>query len=108
MAKLKGPYEIFDIGDGEAVQIRVMRAEVGEADIHPGYGEQVKTVPVTRLYLEHAWVEGRLPYMDITSGRLQIQLEPLLADIPPGGRLLRITKRGVAPKALFTVESIPG
>jgi len=107
MAKLAHPFEIFDIGDGEAVQIRVVRYEEGEADIHPGYGTVIKTVPVFRLYLEHPWVEGRLPYMDITSGRLQEQLRPILANISPGGKLIRITKRGVAPKALFTLEAIP-
>lgn len=108
MEKLAGPYEIFDIGDGEMVQIRVMRYEQGEVDIHPGYRDQVKVVEAVRLHLEHPWVEGRLPYIDVTSGRLRVNLLPQLADIPPGGKLLRITKHGVAPRALFTVESIPG
>ena len=108
MPKLAGPYEVFDIGDEEMVQIRVMRYELGEIEIHPGYREEVKTVEALRLHLEHPWVEGRLPYLDITSGRLRVQLEPMLAVIPAGGKLIRITKHGVAPKALFTVEVVPG
>lgn len=108
MTKLAGPYEVFDIGDGEMVQIRVIAVEQGEMEIHPGYKEEIKTVEGLRLHLEHAWVEGRLPYIDITSGRLRVNLEPMVKDLPATGRLLRITKHGVAPKALFTVESIPG
>ena len=107
MSKLSGPYEVFDIGDGEAVQIRVMRVEEGEIDIHPGYQDQVKTVEAMRLHLEHPWVEGRLPYIDITSGRLRMQLQPVVADISPAGKMLRITKHGAAPKATFTLEVIP-
>jgi hypothetical protein len=106
MAKLSGPYEVFDIGDGEAVQIRVMRTAEGEIDIHPQYGEAVKTVQALRLYLEHPWVAGRLPYLDITSQRLRMDLLGRLRDIPPEGKMIRITKHGVAPKALFTVENI--
>lgn len=108
MPKLVGPYEIFDIGDGEAVQIRVMRWEQGEVDIHPGYGETIKTVEAVRLHLEHPWVAGRLPYLDITSGRLRMQLLPILEAMPPGGVMLKITKSGVAPRALFTVVKIGG
>lgn len=78
MAKLSGPYEVFDIGDGEAVQVRVKSYELGEIDIHPGYKTAVKTIDALRIRLDHPWVEGRLPYMDITSGRLRVQLLPLL------------------------------
>ena len=106
MEKLAGPYEIFDIGDGEAVQIRVMSWEQGEVDIHPEYGEAIKTVEAVRLRLEHPWVEGRLPYIDITSNRLRVNLQPILEAMPPGGVMLRITKHGVKPTAVFTVEKI--
>jgi len=108
MAKLSSPYEVFDIGGGEAVQVRVMSIEKGEIDIHPGYGAEVKTVEALRLHLAHRWIEGRLPYIDVTSGRLRVQLEPMVATIPPEGKLIRITKRGIAPKAFFEVLSLPG
>jgi len=104
MPKLNGPYEVFDIGDGEAVQVRVIRTEPGEIDIHPGYGSTVKTVPCLRLHLQHPWVEGRMPYIDITSTRLKASLEPLLQNLPAGGKLVRIIKHGQAPSALFSVE----
>lgn len=107
MAKLSGPYEIFDIGDGEAVQVRVKSYELGDMEIHPGYGTAVKSVEGLRLQLDHAWVEGRLPYLDITSGRLRVQLLPFLTNLPAAGKLFRITKRGVAPAATFTIEALP-
>lgn len=107
MAKLSGPYEVFDIGDGEAVQVRIKSHESGEIDIHPGYGTAVKTVEALRVHLDHPWVEGRLPYIDITSNRLRAQLHPRIITLPPGGLMVRITKRGVAPAATFQVEVLP-
>ena len=107
MAKLPGPYEIFDIGDGEAVQIRVKSFELGDMEIHPGYGTEIKIVEGLRLRLDHAWVEGRMPYIDITSQRLKANLAPLLAVLPAGGKVIKITKHGIAPKATFTLEVIP-
>lgn len=107
MAKLSGPFEIFDIGDGEAVQVRVKSYELGDMEIHPGYGSAVKTVEGLRLHLDHAWVEGRLPYLDITSGRLRVQMLPLLKDLSAVGKVIKITKRGIAPSATFSFEVIP-
>ena len=106
MDKLSGPYEVFDIGSGEAVQIRVKRWDQGEIEIHPGYREEIKIVEAVRLYLDHPWIEGRLPYIDVTSGRLRENLIPILEKMGPEGVVLRITKHGVAPKAIFTVEKI--
>jgi len=107
MEHLLGPYEVFDIGDGEAVQVRVKSYAEGTIVIHPGYGAATKTVEALRLILDLPWEEGRLPYIDITSGRLRVTLKPLLGAIPAGGVLLRISKLGVAPKATFSIEKLP-
>lgn len=106
MDTLPRPYEIFDIGHEEAVQVRVMSCEEGTMEIHPGYGQEIKVVEGLRIHLAHPWSEGRMPYIDITSQRLKAMLLPELRNMGPEGKLIRITKYGVAPKATFSVAVI--
>ncbi len=107
MPKLSGPYEIFDIEDNQTVEILVLKTDVGEIEIHPGYSDQVKIVPALRLHTMEPLAAGRLKYIDVTSQRLKAILAPMLQDLPVGGKHFRITKRGVAPKAVFSVEAYP-
>lgn len=107
MSKLSGPYEIFDIEDNQTIEILVLRTDVGEIDIHPAYGSAVKVVPALRLYTMEPLAAGRLKYIDITSQRLKAIMAPMVQDLPVGGKHFRITKRGVAPKAVFAVETFP-
>jgi len=107
MPALKEPFEIFDIGDGETVEITVIDVVRGdEVEMTREDGTKFRIAPL-RLYLEKPIWEGRFAYIDITSKRLRPTLEPLLGGIPPGKKRLRITKRGVAPRAVFSVETLP-
>jgi|GEM_PF-1650704 len=107
MAKLQGPYEIFDIGDGETVSFQVVGFEEGDVEIHPGYGPEVKVVRALRLHLKEPLWPGRLPYIDITSNRLRVMLKEYLKRPDYRGLVFTVTKHGVAPKAVFTVKVEP-
>jgi hypothetical protein len=104
MAKLSGPYEVLDLEDGQAVVITVLRIEANEVVVHSGNGDGVKVVTALRLHLTQSSFPGRLPYLDITNQRLKAMLEGKLKNIPLGGQMIKITKFGGAPKAVFSVE----
>ncbi len=101
MAKLSGPYEIFDLQDGAEVGFKVTRFEVGDVDIHPGYGETIKVVPALRLYLDKPLFPMHLSYVDVTSNRLRVQLLEQLSKADFRTKTYKVKKYGVAPKALF-------
>jgi len=104
MPVLPGPYEIFDIGDGASVDIVVTRIDQGdEFEMTALDGRKFMSSPL-RLYLTRPWAPGHKPYLDITSKRLIPELKGLLRAIPPEGKHIKITKHGVAPKAVFTVD----
>jgi hypothetical protein len=107
MPVLPGPYEIFDIGDGEAVDLLVTRWEQGdEFEMKALDGHTFMSSPL-RLHLAIQLAPGKHPYLDITSKRLIPQLKGLLATMPGVQKHLKITKHGVAPKATFTVDVLP-
>jgi len=107
MAILPGPYEIFDIGDGESVDLVATRIEQGdEFEMSATDGRKFMSSPL-RLHLTGPWAPGHKSYLDVTSKRLIPELRGLLATIPPGGKHIRIIKHGVAPKAVFSVEVLP-
>lgn len=107
MAKLSGPYEIFDLNDGQEVEFKVTRFEVGDVDIHPGYGEAIKVVQAVRLYLDKPLFPMHLHYADVTSNRLRITLLEQLTRADFRTKTYKVKKFGVAPKALFQLEVSP-
>ena len=101
MAKLPGPYEIFDLQDGAEVEFKVTRFEVGDVDIHPGYGEATKVVSALRLHLAQPLFPMHLSYADVTSNRLRVMLLEHLSKVDYRTRAFKVKKHGIAPKALF-------
>jgi hypothetical protein len=107
MALLPGPYEIFDIADGESVDLLVTRIERGdEFQMTATDGHTFMSSPL-RLHLVMSLAPGKHPYLDITSKRLIPRLEGLLSTIPGAQKHIKITKHGVAPTAVFTVDVLP-
>ena len=106
MPKLAGPYELFDLNDGQEVQFKVTRFEVGDGDIHPGYGEAVKVVPVLRLHLDKPLFPMHLSYADVTSNRLRIMLLEHLSKADFRTKTFKVKKHGSAPKALFELTVV--
>ena len=101
MPKLVGPYEIFDLNDGQEVTFKVTRFEIGDVDIHPGYGEAIKTVQGIRLFLDKPLFPMHLSYADVTSNRLRVQLLEHLQKADFRTKTFTVKKHGEAPKALF-------
>jgi hypothetical protein len=104
LVDLPGPYEIFDVGDGESVELRIKRYDQGEMIILPKGATVGKRIQVLRLHLETPIRPGAMPYLDVTSKTLQAQLGPLIAAPQSPYNVYKITKHGVAPSARFTVE----
>lgn len=107
MPKLPGPYEIFDIGDGEQVEFRVTRFELGDVEIHPGYGEAIKIVPAVRLHHKEPLIPMHLSYTDVTSNRLRVMLLEHLRLPDYRTKTFKVRKHGVQPKALFELTVTP-
>ena len=108
MPILPGPYEIFDIGDGATADLVVTRFEQGdEFEMKALDGHTFMSSPL-RLYLVKPWLPGHPLYLDITSKRLIPELKGLLGTMPGPQKHIKITKHGVAPKATFSVEVLPG
>lgn len=106
MPKLAGPYEIFDLNDEQEVSFKVTRYEMGDVDIHPGYGELVKMVSALRLHLAQPLFPMHLPYADVTSNRLRIMLLEHLSKSDFRTKMFKVKKYGVAPKALFELTVV--
>jgi hypothetical protein len=104
MSNLPSPYEVVDLQDGESLKLHVLSFEKGEITINPKHTPGEKVVQAIRLHVPQADKPHYPFYWDSTSKTLVAQLEPLLPSIIQNKRLVTITKRGIAPKARFTVE----
>jgi hypothetical protein len=108
LPELPGPYEYWDMKDGETRKIRVLRWELGWTTIQPR--EQppgtTKRVRVLRLHLPPD-IKPTLPYYwDISSNHLREALMPYLTQPGYEKYTYVITKYGVAPSARFTLDII--
>ena len=104
MDKLEGPYEILELEDGEKMDTRVQKWEVGEVEIHPAYKPEGKFIKALRI---HVLKEDKafFPfYWDITSQTLIAQLIPHLEQPHFELKTYIIQKHGVAPRARFTLD----
>ena len=104
MEKLKGPYEILELGDGETLTTRITAWEEGEVEIHPAYKPEGKLVAALRMHVPKEDKEFFPYYWDVTSTTLVAQLKPWLEEPGFERRTYKITKHGVAPRARFTLE----
>ncbi len=108
MAALPGPLEILELEDRQSVELRVIRAEVGETTIHPRYAgaPESKVVTVLRLHVPREAKPAGVPYWDLTAGSAVAQAQPFVVPTPPGGVTLRIVAFGAGPKKRYSVERL--
>ena len=106
MAELPGPFEIFELEDGQSYEMKVEKIESGEALIHPKYKPEGKWIQVLRVWVPESSKDYFPWYWDITSQTLVAQLLPLFSVPGFTERSYIVTKHGVAPKARFSVEVI--
>ena len=104
---IESPYEIFDIGDGGVVTTKILKWELGEMTIKTRVVVGQKVVRVLRIFVPPETKPIFPDYYDITSTTLIAQLLPYLQQPTFVNQVFKITKRGVAPKARFTLEVSP-
>lgn len=104
LKELPGPYEIFELADGESKTLQVTKWELGTAFIKTREVPEGKTIKVLRVYVTTAVKPIGVGWWDITSGTLIAQVLPFLEKPDFTRKKFTIKKYGVAPKARFTVE----
>lgn len=103
---IETPMELLDLQDGGKVEFHILKVERWAGVIKPPTHPDGKEVDVLRVYVRPGEKSHGLPYYDLTAKTLRAQLEPLVDSIIASQRLVRITKRGVAPSARFSVEVV--
>ncbi|MBF6606967.1 MAG: hypothetical protein IVW53_15475, partial [Chloroflexi bacterium] len=76
MADLEGPFEILELGAGEARSMTIVSAQLGEMTIKPASAPAGKVIKALRVNVEHADKPTFPYYWDITSQTLIAQLAP--------------------------------
>jgi len=107
LKELAGPFEIFELTDGQTYRLRVTGWELGKVMIHPADRPAGKLIRALRVRVPAEIKTDYPPYWDITSQRLVAQLLPYLQQPGYVSKEFVITKHGVAPKARFTLEVRP-
>jgi hypothetical protein len=105
--QLPGPYEIFELGNGESRELTIVGFETGEVTIHPAHLPSGKTITALRVHVPKELKPLPPHYWDITSKTLVAQVLPYLEVGGYQGKTFVIHKHGVAPKARFTLEVKP-
>ena len=98
------PMELIDLTDGQSISFHVLSFEQDQITIKPAHAPDGKVVTALRMHVPPTDKPHFPFYHDATSKNLVAQLGPLLPSIVEGKRMVTITKRGVPPKARFTVE----
>jgi len=107
VTELAGPYEIFELTDGQTSQLRITGWETGGVTIHPAHKPTGKVIKALRVQVPKEVKDFFPPYWDITSQRLIAQMVPYLEQPGYQDKVFTITKHGVAPKARFTLDVRP-
>jgi len=105
---LPGPYEIFEMEDGETRVLRIQSYAQGTIRIQTSEVPEGKEVNALRIYVGPSVKPIGVNWWDITSQTLIAQLMPYLEAPRYTTKEFTIKKYGVRPKARFTVEVRPG
>ena len=104
MEYLEGPYEILELDDRESIEFHIEKWQLGEMVIKPKYAPQGKTIKALRVFIPKEEKNFFPYYWDVTGQTLVAQLLPILEGNKFKGKVFKITKYGVAPRARFTLE----
>lgn len=107
LTELAGPFEIFELTDGQTYTMRVTSWQTGSVTIYPAHKPTGKVIKALRVGVPKEIKSDFPPYWDITSQRLIAQMQPYLEQPGYRDKVFTITKYGVAPKARFTLEVRP-
>lgn len=105
--ELKGPYEIFELVDGETRVLQIKDWETGNVTIYPPHKPTGKVINALRVHVPPATKDFFPYYWDITGKTLLAQMVPYLEQRGYQDKRFTITKHGIAPKARFSLEVRP-
>jgi hypothetical protein len=104
---LPGPYELWELADGETRTLRIEDYAVGKAKINPRDGRPPHDIPVLRVFVPVADKPTLPQYWDITSQHL---MAALLGALEAGGKpwpTFRVTWHGRGPRGRPSLETLP-
>lgn len=106
MALMESPFEILELADGQMVEFRILKWELGETVIHPRFpgAPAEKRINALRVHVPPKFKALFPHYWDITSKTLIAQLLPYLEKRGFEKKTFRVRAHGVAPKKRFTLE----
>ncbi len=104
LAPMARPYEILELSDGQAVELRPVRYELGRMTIEPRDGRPPKLIAVLRLHVRPEDKRTLPHYLDVTAAHLVAGLLPYLEKLPPERWRFTATKHGREPRARFTLQ----
>ena len=104
MAMLARPWEPLDLANGESVEFRVLRWEVGEMEVRPRAAPAGKVIEAVRMWTPPEDKPAGAPYWDATAGNLVARLKPMLEELVASGRRIKVTKEGEPPAARHRVD----
>jgi len=107
MTELKGPYEIFELVDGETRVLRITNWQTGNVTIYPPHKPGGKVINALRVHVPAETKDFFPYYWDITGKTLVAQMVPYLEQAGYQDKIFTVTKHGIAPKARFTLEVRP-
>ena len=105
--ELAGPYEIFELTDGEVRVLRITGWSTGNVTIYPPHKPTGKVVTALRVHVSPSSKDYFPFYWDITGKTLVAQMVPYLEQSGYQDKVFTVTKHGIAPKARFTLEVKP-
>jgi hypothetical protein len=104
LKELAGPYEIFDLQDGQSQLLKITEYELGTMKIKTAEVPEGKQIRVLRVHVPVGVKTTGAPYWDITSQTLIAQIMPWVENNAYINTVFKVTKHGVAPRARFTLE----
>jgi hypothetical protein len=107
VTELAGPYEIFELVDGEVRQLRITSWQTGAVTIYPPHKPGGKVVTALRVHVPEDQKDFFPYYWDITGKTLVAQMVPFLEQPGYQDKVFTVTKHGVAPKARFSLKVGP-
>ena len=102
---LLGPYEIFEMTDGETRVFQVNDWKLGTMGMVTAETPAGKIVKTLRLYVPQLHKPLGVNWWDVTSQTLIAQLLPYLELPNYQVKTFTVSKFGVKPKARFTVKA---
>lgn len=107
LERVPGPYEMFELVDGQTAELTVLKWDLGKCWIDTRDTRPAHDIPMLRVHVSVADKPELPQYWDITSKHLIAGLLGYLEEHGAGRHRFTITKRGKGPMSRFTLTADP-